>query len=349
MRDSAEPGNLLAELRSLRFFPGSEDDFWPRFLSGVASICKPSWVLRLTRGKSADVWSLAQDFGTNLDKEQIRQALEDNLLQVAERAQSNGYAFERLRTTIPGFSQPTAIAFCVEEGKDRNGSIIIGFADRMASPQINDILIRTQLIADIPRSYFSSADSVVEAGTDQSFLDVLEIISNLTSQKKFLLSCMKLANDLSSRFQCSRVSIGWSRGEYVIPIAISHMEKFDKHMDAVTNLQALFEESLDQDEEITIPGERSPGTITAAHQKYLRVNGLKQIVTLPLRVEEKPVAVVVLERVDSFFEERDLLTLRLAMNQVATLLDNLKRTDRWLIMRAILKVKDWLGWWIGVE
>ena len=88
MRDSAEPGNLLAELRSLRFFPGSEDDFWPRFLSGVASICKTSWVLRLTRGKSADVWSLAQDFGTNLDKEQIRQALEDNLLQVAERAQS---------------------------------------------------------------------------------------------------------------------------------------------------------------------------------------------------------------------------------------------------------------------
>jgi len=347
MRNSTQPGDFLSEVRSLRFFPGSEEDFWPRFLSGVSNLCKSTWVLRLIRDNS-DSWSLAQDYGADLDKNQIRDTLQESLVQIANRARTNGYAFERLRRKIPGFVQPTAIAFSVEEGGNRKESIIIGFVDRLASPQVNDILVRSQLIADIPRSYFSTGFDR-EEGTDQNFLDVLEIVSSLTHQKRYLLSCMKLVNELSSKFHCSRVSIGWVKGEYVYPVAISHLEKFDKHMDAVTQLQTVFEESLDQDEEIIVPGEVSQGTISAAHQSYLRTNGLKQILSLPLRVDDEPVAVVSFERIDSFFHEREMLTLRLAMNQVAPLLLNLKQTDRWLIVKAAFKLRDWFGWWFGVE
>ena len=347
MHNSTQPGDFLAEVRSLRVFPGSEEDFWPRFLSGVSNVCKSSWVLRLIRNNS-DSWSLAQDYGADVDRDEVAKVLENNLIQIAERAQNNGYAFERVRQRIPGFAQPTAIAFSVEEGMDRSGSVIIGFADRLASPQINDILVRSQLIADIPRSYFTTG-AELDTERKQGFLEVIEIIASLTTQKKYLLSCMKLVNDLASRFKCSRVSIGWQKGDYVTPVAISHMEKFDKHMDAVTQLQRVYEESVDQDEEIVVPGDVSQGTITAAHMSYLRSNGLKQIVSLPLRVEEKSVAVVVFERMDSYFQEEELLTLRLALNQVTSLLNHLKQTDRWLIVKAFHQVKDWISWWIGVE
>ena len=121
-------------------------------------------------------------------------------------------------------------------------------------------------------------------------------------QKKFLLACMKLVNEIASRFKCSRVSIGWLKDNYVKPIAISHLEKFDAHMDTVSRLEGVFEESLDQNEEIIIPGEVSRGTIVAAHSKYLKLQGLNQLVSFPLRIAEEPKAVVCLEKIEGFFE-----------------------------------------------
>ena len=337
----------FGELRSLRTFPGSEIDFWNRFLSGVSLLFQSSRVLRLCQGNDHN-WVIVQELDSQLLKTEIEENIHPELLQVAERAHKNGYAFERIRTPIPPFKQPTVVAFLVDEGRDRNHSLVLVFLERLTSSQVSDLVVRSQLIADIPLSYFSSLQT---GQSDQSdiFLEILDLTSALIDQKKFLLACMKLVNEIASRFKCSRVSIGWLKDNYVKPIAISHLEKFDAHMDTVSRLEGVFEESLDQDEEIIIPGEVSRGTIVAAHSKYLKLQGLNQLVSFPLRIAEEPKAVVCLEKIEGFFRERELLTLRLVLNHIAILLDNLHKSDRLLVFKALDWFKDRLAWWLGVE
>ena len=126
------------------------------------------------------------------------------------------------------------------------------------------------MIADIPASYSSvlekerTTPSKVLSPSKSVSTDVLEVLSDVIHQDKFLLASMLLVNELATRFNCSQVSIGWLKGDYVTPIAISHIEKFDKHTDQIHALEALYEESADQDEEIVYPVEMASETIVFA-------------------------------------------------------------------------------------
>ena len=85
------------------------------------------------------------------------------------------------------------------------------------------------------------------------FAEALDIMVLLNAHERFLMVAMTLVNEVAVRYKCDRVSLGWLEGPYVRAQAISNMDRFEKKMAVVQRLEAVMEESFDQDEEIVWP------------------------------------------------------------------------------------------------
>lgn len=341
-----ESTKVLTEIKKLRGFQGEAEEFWRNFLEGVSQLARAKLALLLQKNDQEQSWEFLARGGVvtkaELPDEQLWKEAGDLISSAFER----GFAYERSNDRLPGFSAPVFLCFRLESGAGLHQLVLL-VSDELRIPQINDILIRLQLVSDIPGFYFGGAGSAVQ--DNGGLPDVLEIVSAVVSQKKFQLAAMTMVNDLCSRFQCSRVSFALIPAHYAKTVAISHLERFSEKTDAVSDLLPVFEESADQDEEIAIPVVEGCRAVVVAHEKYFRQNGLKQLVSFPLRVAEKVIGVVTLEKTDGYFIARDLYALRLSLNQLAPVLEKMRLVDRWFYERAFDGIKDGLSWFLGME
>jgi biotin carboxyl carrier protein len=120
-------------------------------------------------------------------------------------------------------------------------------------------------------------------------------------------------------------------------------------MRLVQDIEAVMEECLDQDCEILYPSQeatcisRAAGELSAGH-------GGKALLSLPLRYEGKPCAVVTLERgTGELFSSEDLETIRLTCDLGAPRLMNLHQYDRWFGARAAAGVRRSLATVVGPQ
>src|SRR5690606_11215268 len=116
-------------------------------------------------------------------------------------------------------------------------------------------------------------------------------------------------------------------------------QRFDRRMAAVSALESIMEEALDQDEEILWPPPPSPGFTSRDHESFARANGVAHIATLPLRVDEHAVAALTCERNERPFTQSEVQQLRLACDTVSRRLADLHRTDRWFGARWLDAVR----------
>ena len=140
---------------------------------------------------------------------------------------------------------------------------------------------------------------------------------------------MTFCNEIASRYLCSRVSLGWLEKGYVRLQAISHMERFEKKMEVIQSLETVMEEAFDQDEELVWPVSGDSTAVTRDHEIYVREQSVAFMATLPLRLEDAPVAVLCCERSGEAFSSSELKGLRVLCDQSARRLGDLKAHDRW--------------------
>jgi len=135
-------------------------------------------------------------------------------------------------------------------------------------------------------------------------IDTLDIMTLLNDSRHFVEASMIICNEVASKYQCSRVSLGWQEGAYVEIKAISHMEKFDKKTEILKLLGQAMEESLDQDTEIHYPSRTNQSSlITLSHKAFSSQQRVENILSIPLRLDEKSIAVLTCERAVEFGEQ----------------------------------------------
>ncbi len=139
------------------------------------------------------------------------------------------------------------------------------------------------------------------------------------------------------------------KGGYIRVQAISHMERFEKKMDAVQELEATMEEAFDQDEEILWPRPEGSYSVVRDHEAFSRQQGARHMASLPIRLDDVPVGVVTCERSSEPFSEEEVRGLRVLSDQAARRLGDLKRYDRWFGARMASSIKETLGKLLGVE
>ncbi|MBF0452169.1 MAG: efflux RND transporter periplasmic adaptor subunit [Candidatus Magnetomorum sp.] len=181
------------------------------------------------------------------------------------------------------------------------------------------------------------------------FEQALSLMILLNEEDRFLSAVMTLCNEIATRLQASRVSLGWLTGKYVKIQGMSHIEHFEPKMGAVQELETAMEEALDQNEEILFPSEQEQwSAVVRSHASYVRKFGSEKIVSIPLRVNETPVAILTCERAASFTID-DVRGLRMICDQVSRRLFDLKQSDRWFGARFTGWIRKKLSKIFGFE
>jgi multidrug resistance efflux pump len=158
----------------------------------------------------------------------------------------------------------------------------------------------------------------------------LEVLAAINDQSRFHGLAMALCNDLASRWNCHRVSLGFLGGRYVRLAAMSHTEKFSRKMQSVQDVESAMEECVDQDLEITYPSDPASPCIARAAGQLAGHHGPSAVLSVPLRLDGEPVAAVTLERpAEAPFAVEEAESLRLALNMITPRLMGVYETDRW--------------------
>jgi biotin carboxyl carrier protein len=219
----------------------------------------------------------------------------------------------------------------------------------MARPVAEEAVRRVRLVSDVPRAYGLNSQLAAAKRSVETVSSVLDLVTLLDAEKEFAGAAMTLCNELAARHQCQRVSLAWQRGPYLRMQAVSHMEKFEKRMTVVRQLEAAMEEAVDQDTEIVFPPAPDSSLIVRDHTLYAAEQKPGNLTTLPMRSMGRPVAALTCERAEIPFSEHELRHLRLIADHAARRLDALERATAWVGKRWVATSRERLKKFLGVE
>ncbi len=186
-------------------------------------------------------------------------------------------------------------------------------------------------------------------GVDLSRLRIaMETLSAVNEHDRFAGAGMAFCNEIASRWECDRVSLGFLMGRYVKLKALSHTEKFSRKMKLVQDIESAMEECLDQDLEILYPASQDATYVYRSTGELSRLHGPMTIVSAPLRRAGDVVGILTVERgQDHPFTTDQIESLRLTCELCTARLTNLHETDRWFGARAAVAARKGLTHLLG--
>ena len=333
---------ILDDLDRLRQHVGTPAQFWPEFIQVGTSLVGAQTGLISVRDIDDEKWQTLLVWPPGSHTQIRRAEISKIIQQVANISSTEGYAWE-----IKGHTRIYGVRIDLQEEKRIGVAIFIGNNEFAANTE--DVIYKLKLLSDIPELYQMRREREQAKHDVLGFVETLDLMVLLNAEKRYLAAAMTICNEINSRFDCSRVSLGWLKNGYIRTQAISHMERFEKKMDAIQSLETAMEEAFDQDEEIVIPKDSQQYSITKEHERFALSQGVKTMLSLPIRENGEAVGVLTCEREDTPFDEKDITMLRLICDQATQRLSDLKHADRWFGAKLLGAVKNGLGKLLGVE
>jgi multidrug efflux pump subunit AcrA (membrane-fusion protein) len=327
--------NALRQLQSLRGFNGESSEFWRILLDALTGLCNAkAGLICLRAGDTQAVqWKTIAMQPQTHDGVTLTKRLQDSIDVAAKECIQRGYAH------IPVQTGNSIIAVNLIVDVDVHKCVALFF---VSSTDTNDIIYKINSLLsvnDIPGQY-RMQKSAYESIQNQSHLtDVLDILTQLNAQHKYIAAAMTVCNELAKRYSCDRISLGWFKNGYVRINAMSNTDHFEKKMEAVAQLELVMEEAFDQDADIIYPAPENSIYIARDHEIYAKAHDVKFLTTIPLRKSGSIIALITFERSSAPFTNAELRYLRVTVDQLVTRLDELKRHDRWFGIRFV----DWIG------
>lgn len=175
-----------------------------------------------------------------------------------------------------------------------------------------------------------------------------------TSQEAtgFYGASMNLINEMARTLKCSRVSLGWIKGQTVKLVAMSDTEDLKRHSEQVRHIELAMAESLDQQQPIVYPppADAEPMLLHAvmhAHRDLAGHGPNHHVLSVPLRLRDEWLGVITFERTDEPFGADIVQHLQLIADVVASHLWDRYVNDRWLIGHAYNSFKTTMGYLLG--
>lgn len=334
----------MPALEQCRRYEGSEEGFWPLFIEALTASAGASHVLLLRRTvEPLEAW---KPFAAWPAKERfpLGVALDDAGLNAAFEAAIREDLSEFRPPAEPKVRLPVA---SVDPGLPGVQMVALFRFAQGTAPE--DLIAHISRALDLPLLYRRTRALRLASDDNRAFAQALDILSLLDKQVRFVPAAMTICNELARHGRCSRVSLAWRHDAYVRIVAISDMPRFEKGMEAVQKLEAAMEEAFDQDEEIILPEPDDAAYVARDHHQFSQHQGVPNVVSLPLRLEQRPVGVVTLERTDRAFSADEVTALRVVLDRSTRRLDELERHDGSAWRRGLRGIRTWLAGLLGPE
>ncbi|MBW1765760.1 MAG: efflux RND transporter periplasmic adaptor subunit [Deltaproteobacteria bacterium] len=344
-----EMDQIIESLEQMRRFTGPPDEFWPAFLEGSARLSGAILGVLMVNGEDKHSWKTLSVWPVRGHKVMRKSVLKDRMEEIADATSYQGYAWENAGSKGTTDADGVVMGVRLDLEEEGHVGVAVFFLENNAGSLLEEVITRLKLVADIPAVYQMGRVARQAKSDVVQFAEALDLMILLNAEKRYMAAAMTFCNELASRYRCDRVSLGWLKGAYVRLQVISHMERFEKKMDAVQTLEATMEEAFDQDEEILWPRPEGSQFVVRDHEAFSREQGSRYIVSLPVRLDDNPVGVVTCERSNDSFSEEDVRGLRVFCDQSARRLSDLKKSDRWFGARMTTSIKESLSKLLGIE
>jgi RND family efflux transporter MFP subunit len=342
-------GQLIQQLQKIRSFTGHPVRFWPAFLELAT---------RLSRGRAGMLVARVMD-GGSWQRLHVWSAKESNLIQApeivpfieqaAESSVSNSSAWDCKRANVHNGTDLLVLGIRLELDEPERVHAAVFILDEMHAERVEQTAMHLKMIADTPAIYQRGREAQQAVNDTVMFSEALDLMVLLNTEKRYMAAAMTFVNEVASRYRCQRVSLGWLDSGYVRLQSISHMERFEKKMDIVQTLESAMEEAFDQNEEIVWPLPRNSMTIARDHESFSRDQGVQFMLSVPIRLDDKPMGVLTCERAEAPFTESDARGIRVLCDQAARRLGDLKENDRWFGARLAAVFRRKASRLLGVE
>ena len=341
--------DALEQLSSLRRFTGPPAVFWQSYLDAMVTVCdaRCGLIVRQRRNEGTG-WRKVVASPANLGGERFNSFfkwVED----LGDAALKDGQARREISPGENGEPADVGISVPLETGRSTEQWVAVFLLSGIAPEGVDEAMKRLLLANCLPADvqHYQSANRAPGAAAQAA--SAIDLIVMLDGKTRFVEMAMAFVNELAGHHQCERVSLGWQKRGYVRVQAISHSDKFERKMQAVNDLELAMEEAFDQDEEIYWPPLEGETLITRDHARFGETHKVKNICSVPLRVDGEPVGVFTLERSDEPFLDEEIRLLRITADLAAPRLADMHRRDRWFGARWAASAREFLAKLVGPE
>ncbi len=348
LEDRSGFAEALAKLEQIRRFAGPATEFWRLYLEALQGLTGAAAVT-IARRRSADLAEWRR-VAVRPDTAPTDGALREFWMRVETLAgQAAGEAGHALMDWTPANARrgDRAVAVRLEADRDAETWVVLLYLPGADEAQAKEALRRVQLAAYVPGHFQLRRIAQHLGSAEGGAASVLDLMALLNRTGRFVEASMALCNELAARHRCDRVSLGWEKAGYVRTRAVSHTDHFVRKMEAVQTLEAAMEECFDQEEALVFPLPPGEDQSVRDHAAFAAAQGAKHLCSVPLRVGDRPVGVLLCERQTEAFEEEEVRDLLIAADLSAPRLQELERRDRWFGARWAAGAKEKLGVLVG--
>ncbi|MCP4048524.1 MAG: HlyD family efflux transporter periplasmic adaptor subunit [Gammaproteobacteria bacterium] len=168
-------------------------------------------------------------------------------------------------------------------------------------------------------------------------VNLVDLVATALEQEQFQIAATEVTNEISQRFSCQRVSLGFLKRNRVSLEAISHSSQIEHHSNLVRTIEDAMSESLDQGSTVVYPESSDNNVLTTRfHARLSEVQQGASICTIPLVKNKKPVGSLVLERSpDNPFSQETMIQCEQVGLLIGPVLETRRRDERILPLKIL--------------
>ena len=338
MSDAAraiDPQQVFETLRALRGAP-RDRAYWEQLCACLAQLCRAQAVLAL-RADDGGAWRLLGSQGAATGPLQAQAAA--LLAELAPRALAQGQAY------LPDVQGRIVAAVRLVDADGTTLALLeIPARER---PALNDLLVRAQLVADLPAGTAlasagggtptapaSGAHALVPV---QDRVGLVDLVARVMKETQFGAASLALVNLLAAELKCDLAVLGVAEHGQVRVEAISHIDRFERKAENVQLLEAALEEALDQHGDLVFPLSPDSPVISLAHDRLARMMGYGHLATLVVRDDEspqRPPMALLLGRREDGFDAAMLHQVSVAIHLLQPWLVTLRERSQGMVLRS---------------
>lgn len=357
---------LVLALHALRAAAG-QADYAPQVIAALARLMRAQQGWWLAEADGA--WQLlaqAHDEAAASDPspDPLRADFATDLAALAQRARTQGFA------SLPQRSAQGATQWLVAVQPERAaGDLWLLCLPDRERPHLNELVLRAQLVADLPAPGEAPAAAATPAAGDAplaTWAPLLDAVLFAQAHDGFEPATLALVNALASTLGAQQVALGWraEAGAALRLVALSHRDKLDRFAHAVVLTEGALDEALDHDEGLRVDAVQTtdtPGTELAgvdriapqalpAHRLLQQSLGDVSLASLPLASgHSAPRAAVLMVFDGEPLPADQLARLRLALRAALPWLESLHWRERALTLRASDELRRRARLWLGPQ